>query len=308
MYKEMRNTLQWTLMRSKDKQVVIDGQRQWQKQKRDACTDGLCLAEAYLLRTKELLAISDRPSECYVPHPILDSDGKVKPIEPVCQAMEENLNRFCDQPPMVCELKVAPECRQQITFPNWTPLDPEKNRELIEEFLRTPWRAGSSQPNSTLKKEIFQEEKTKINEAITAKTLTFAKDTLDLYNMGQPQTAYRLDYGTCYAANSEIDDPKHWNRPLIAAPVKIQLAPEIVRPLFEEFFPIDRAPASEVFGYGGQTFSYYMFGYIDKRGGGIENWLDIFRHEQWLNPIGHVVRLNRGWVCRFQYKGKEVVK
>lgn len=303
MHKEMCNTLQWTLMRSKNKQVVIDGQRQWQKQKRDACTDGLCLAEAYPLRTKELLAMSGRPNECYVPQPILDSDGNVKPIEPVCQAMEENLNQFCDQPPMVCELKVAPEFRQQITFPNWTPLDPEKNRELIEEFLRTPWQVESKQYE--IEEKIWQEEKPKIENALATKSLSFSKSELDLYNLGKAQAAYRIDYGTCYRDNSHLNDKNAWGVPLRSAPIKIQYGPEIIGYILKQSFDFvsERSPLlGEVIIYGGKTYSYGMSGYSKPDSSVSENWLYINHHASWINPVNNKVTLTMSNTCRFDYR------
>lgn len=41
-----------------------------------------------------------------------------EPIEPVCLALERNLNEFCDQPPMVCELKIHPRHARELALPN----------------------------------------------------------------------------------------------------------------------------------------------------------------------------------------------
>lgn len=306
MHKEMRNTLQWTLMRSNNRQTVIDSQRQWQQQIRDACKDSLCLAEVYPVRVKELLAMQDRPNQCYLLQPILDVDGNVLQIEPVCQVMEENLNRFCHQPPMVCELKVAPEFCQQITFPKWTPLNPEEHLKLIERVLRTPLQVESRQYE--IEEKIWQEEKLKIEEALTKQSITFSEGDLDLFNMHNLQKAYRLDYGTCRSLNSQLDDPNLWNAPVVAAPIRIQLTPEVVNSLFTKYFPLESSPAFEVFLYGGQTFSYYMFGYLNKRNGESENRLNISRREQWINPISDGINLHRRWVCQYKYKYNEVTK
>jgi uncharacterized protein len=76
---------QWALMRVNDKQKLIKEQRHWLKDVRNACPDRECLARVYRDRLEEL-AILVQTTGCYTLQPIKDS-GKVRPIEPVCEAM-----------------------------------------------------------------------------------------------------------------------------------------------------------------------------------------------------------------------------
>jgi uncharacterized protein YecT (DUF1311 family) len=250
---ELDIAYQWALMRVSDKQKLVKEQRHWLKDIRNACPDKHCLAKAYFSRLDELAVWLQTPG-CYTLQLIKD-DGKVRPIEPVCEVMEENLNRFCDQPPMACGLKIAPEFRGKITLSNWTPLDPEANRSLIEEFIRTPWQ----DPHIPQQKvdALLQEERTKIEQAIAEKRLSFSTAQLDLYNLGKPQTAYRLDYGDCWVSKER----KQWDRAIQLAPVKIQIAPEIAKTLFKQYFTVEKSIDGNIFRYGGKTYSYWMHGY-----------------------------------------------
>lgn len=291
--KEMLPILQWALMRSKDKQKLLESQRQWQKEV-NACNDFRCIVDAYSQRSPELIAMWERPGQCYVLKPLaisedmlqLDADGNVQTIEPVCQAMEENLNQFCDQPPMVCGLKVAPRFQQQITVPEWLSLDPEANRALIEEFIRAPWQGASDKETE---QRIWEHERPKVESALAAKRLTFSETRLDLYNLGRAQLAYRLDYGTCNSDNQQLSNNAEWE-----APVQIQHAPAVIRSLFTEYLPLDSGTANEAFLYGEKTYTY-----IRDRG---DASLYIDCHERWTNPGADKVRLTMRNKCRLGYQ------
>src|SRR5262245_10014521 len=45
---------------------------------------------------------------CYVAQPVHDVNGKQLPIAPVCRSLEANMNEFCDEPPLMCGIKIAP--------------------------------------------------------------------------------------------------------------------------------------------------------------------------------------------------------
>ncbi len=216
---ELNIAYQWAVMRVNDKQKLINEQRRWLKDIRNTCADRACLAKVYRERLETLAALVQTPG-CYTLQPIKD-DGKVRPIEPVCKAMEKNLNRFCDQPPMACGLKIAAEYRQQIILPNWIPLNTEANRRLIEKFMRAPWQdAGITQQD---KDALWEEERPKIEQAFFEKRLSFSTAQLDLYNLGKPQTAYRLDYGDCQTNNPQFTDRGQWGKAIQPAPVKTRV-------------------------------------------------------------------------------------
>lgn len=296
-FRDMRNAFQWALMRGSDKQSLIESQRRWQKEVFDKCEDGYCLRQVALLpRTEELRALQARPDHCYTLQPVLDGNGYVEPIAPVCLLMEENLNRFCDAPPMVCELKIAPEFQKEITFPNWTPLDPEAHRDLIEEVLRTPWKAAGFPAGE---EEVWSDIKSGLDAAFEAKTVTFSKGEIDLFNLGKSQLAYRLDYGACRDQNPQLASTQ-WEAPLRTAAIKIQHAPDVVRKLFSDYVPLMRSPSSEVFHFRGQTYSYWMAGYVT-RGLEIENTLQIRQLGLWAHRGEKARNLSEFQICIFSY-------
>lgn len=293
---ELDIAYQWALMRAGDKQKLVNEQRRWLKDIRNVCPDKKCLAKAYFSRLDELAEWLPTPG-CYTLQPI-KNEGKVRPIEPVCEAMEKNLNQFCDQPPVACGLKVAPAFRDRITLPNWTPLDPIAHRSLIEEFIRVPWQEPHipQQEVDTL----LQQERTKIEQAIAEKRLSFSTAQLDLYNLGKPQPAYRLNYGDCLVSKER----KQWDKAIQATPVKIQIAPKIAKTLFKQYFTVEKSVHGNVFRYGGKTYSFLMQGYSNhlEELPPAENELIINRYERWINPGADKVRLVMSNICFFKYQ------
>lgn len=303
---ELNIAYQWAVMRVNDKQKLINEQRRWLKDIRNHCADRACLAKVYRERLETLAALVQTPG-CYTLQPVKEGK-KVRPIEPVCEVMEKNLNRFCDQPPMACGLKIAPEYRHQILLPYWIPMDhPEGYPGLIEEFIRMPW-----QEPHTHQQEVeteLQEELTKIEQALTENRLSFSTAELDLYNLGKPQTAYRLDYGDCQIRNPQIADRTHWNRAIQLAAVKIQIAPESAKTLFKQYFTVEKTIHGNIFIYGGKTYSYLMDGYSNhlEELPPAENSLIINRHERWTEPISKEVNLNMRNICFFKYQPNQGV-
>lgn len=295
----------WAQMRTENPQKLVKAQRHWLRTVRDACQDEFCLTRALNARIAELTAQASGKG-CYALAPIMEDKDKIRPIEPICHVMEKNLNRFCDQPPMACGLKIAPEFHDQLTLPEWTPLDPEANRALIEAFIRAPW---VDEPSVTQKRkdELWEEERPKIEKAFDEKSITFSQARLDLYNLGQAQLAYRLDYNNCQALNPSFRNRKNWGKQrTVSAPVQIQHAPEIVRELFKQYFPLEHSPLSDVFLYDGKVYDYWMLGtgatwkyppeFVE---------LYVNRHERWNVPGSHEVDLQMDNICRFKYQPKQ---
>ena len=254
---ELLSILQWAVMRSKDRQKALEAHRKWQKEVRDVCTDRVSLATAYRERRKELLAMWDRPGACYVLKPLLskegypqplDDDGNVPPIEPVCQALEENLNQFCDRPPIRHGLPIAPRFKELFTFPAWVQLDPEANMALIEEFIRAPWENAKDKDASN---RIWGNERQRIEATLKAKCLTFSKADVDVYNLGKAQPAYRLDYSTCKQENLNLDKNVEW-----IARAQIQHTPPIVKELFKKYSPVLRSTGGDTFIFCGKTYVF----------------------------------------------------
>ncbi len=283
------------LERTDDRHKLKDEQRHWLKDVRNKCGDADCL---YTVQVKRAYALDAIPaSKCYWLEPLRkDSSGNRPAIEPVCRAMEENLNQFCDRPPMVCKLQIAPKFSRQITVPFWTSLDPHANRALIEEFLRAPYPVVGNKYTDAL----WNEEKPKLEAAFSEKRITFAKTKLDLYNLGKPQLAYRLDYGNCQANNPQLEDPAQWAMPTRYAEIKTQFAPDIVRGLFKEYFSTDFY-FGNVFLYEGKVYDYVMNGAVNPATGLGDNQLVINRHGAEEADSNRANLLMRN-VCIFNYK------
>lgn len=303
---ELNTAYQWAMMRTENKRRVTVEQRHWLKTVRNACEDKGCLLNVYEARINELTAQA-RGNGCYTLTPITKEKGNVRPIEPVCLALEKNLNRFCGQPPMACGLKIAPEFRDQIILPTWTPLDPKANRALIEEFIRAPWQdvADKNVPN-----QMWELERPYIEKALAENRLSFSQAKLDLYNLGEAQTAYRLGFGDCEANNPQFSDRERWDEKIHPASVQIHHAPEVVRPLFKRYFPLQHEPLNEAFLYAGKVYDFGMGGVNLVVGATIpgkkepltENWLGVNRRERWTNPGNKKIRLSMDNICRFNYQ------
>jgi uncharacterized protein len=306
---ELSIAYQWAVLRAKDPQQVKKDQRQWLKAVRDACEDEVCLWRVYPQRIAALEAQAETGG-CYNMKPVVN-DNKLQLVEPVCEALEKNLNRFCDQPPMVCGLKVAPDFHDQIILPSWTPLDPEANRDLIEAFVRAPWE-GSSNKNAA--NEMWEIERPRVEKAFAEKHISFSRANLDLFNVGQSQAAYRLEYGDCEANNPLLHKSAFWKELKIHnEEVKVHQAPEVVRALFQQYFPLQREALNDVFLYDGKVYDYAMGSgrKPDRSTDDLETveknnvwqmWLGVGRRERWINPGNNKVRLSMSNICSFSYR------
>ena len=308
---EMNVAYQWALMRVDDKTQVIKPQRKW-LETRNACElDMACLWDAYVQRIRALEAQVKRPG-CYTLEPILDGgmSGNVRPIEPVCIVLEQNLNRFCDQPPMVCGLKIAPEFRDKITLPTWMPIESKNKLALIEAFIRAPWQVVV---DKNVSNQMWNQERPDIEKAFKNKRLSFMQSNLDLYNLGKAQPAYRLDYdyGNCIANNPDLNKREKWADLVIhPAAVQIQHAPEVVRSIFTQYRPRQHEPLGEVMLFEGKVYDYGMGSHEpakrasdDTENAPYRSWyigFGVNRHERWSN--GEDTLLHMDNICRFQYQ------
>lgn len=284
------------LERADDRQKVVQGQRDWLKNVRNACADADCLFMAYANRED---ALNDIPThKCYwLEPPIKDGSGKRPPVEPICHVMEENLNQFCNLPPMACGLKIAPKFSKQFTLPTWTPLDPIANRALIEEFLRAPYE-GSRKANADA---VWAEEQPLLEAAFAKKRITFAQSQtkLDLYNLSKTETVYRLDYGNCHADNPQLNNPAQWNKGLNPPIIRTQYAPDVVRPLYKQYFPMSKY-MNEVFLYEDKVYDFIMGGPEDPARG--NNQMVVNQYVQKIYKADTRPTLLMNNVCIFNYQ------
>jgi hypothetical protein len=66
----------------------------------------------------------------------------------MCRLFEQNLNRFCDEPPMVCERKIHPDFAKYFSFPKWEEVNPAEHLDIIADYIRAraPERADCPKP------------------------------------------------------------------------------------------------------------------------------------------------------------------
>jgi hypothetical protein len=200
---------------------------------------------------------------------------------------------------MVCGLKISPKFSKQFTLPTWVPLDPQANRMLIEEFLRAPNESFSKQGADAS----WAEKQIKLNAAFAKKRITFAQAQLDLYSFGKTQTAYRLNYGNCQADNPQLKDPARWGEAIHYPGIKIQYAPDIIRPLFREYFSMDDGSFNEVFLYEGKVYDYIMGGTVNPAlGVPDDNQMVVNRHEKKIYKGESQTTLVMNNICFFNYQ------
>lgn len=172
----------------------------------------------HLLVTKlflEILMISLRPlvvcmvvlfatcvqaaGQCYKIIPIKDSSGKEKSVPSVCTALAENLNEFCDDRPMVCELKISPK-HPELSLPQWSPLDIKTNMGLIEKLERGSSMIYTRNYPGAGDRSWNEFRKTLLKYQARG-TTSFKSASIDLLNRGKPETIYQIDNGFCEDLN-----------------------------------------------------------------------------------------------------------
>lgn len=232
---------------------------------------------------------------CYKAQPLGGPFGEPKSnqIEPVCRALERNLNEFCDQPPMVCELKIHPKYARDLSLPIWKPVHLGGDFGLLEELIRAPWQSAPD-PNAASK--ILEEVRPGIEAAFAEGRLKASTSEIDLYQTGTRVKIYRYDLGDCAQKNpfSNGMGNHNWEVALKSPEIRNYLAPESYSALGLRYYllPGGSPLAGEVFFFRGKAFTYYMFGF--QRKGVNPN----------LPPINEV-RVDQG--INFQLNGKPTI-
>src|SRR5882757_3736259 len=99
--------------------------------------------------------------QCYRTIPI-DENMRPLPIKPMCSMVEANLNEFCNSPPPLCEMKVAPKFSKHIVLPKWTPVDLKGSLSLVEATMKAP--SGSASIADTFWNEVRSDLETAFQE------------------------------------------------------------------------------------------------------------------------------------------------
>lgn len=245
-----------------------------------------------------LTTVAAQARDCYVNRSLVRND-KTLPIEPVCRAMAKNLNRFCDQPPMVCGLKIHHAYQRQFSLPEWKPVPPDM--ALIEAFIRAPWRM----PQTTqFEDNAWNREKRQVTAALADNRLQFAAAQVDIYNLGKKELTYRLDFGDCETKNPQVNQPatqNTWGYPLADHLPGIGHAPEVVRRLFSRYEPIESTIDGDLFIFRGSVYAYGMWGRRDPSTAIVDNLFWINRYERVRLEGLSETNLHMRNVCEIEY-------
>jgi hypothetical protein len=130
---------------------------------------------------------------CYRSVPL--ERGGVYDRTEMCEALERNLNAFCDQPPMICGLEIA-DPALGLSLPDWDELDIEENMELLEDLVRGKWlRFQLDNPGITDRAWSYVTEA--LADPVRRAGSTVRIANVDLMNRGVADTVYAVDTGTC---------------------------------------------------------------------------------------------------------------
>jgi len=126
----------------------------------------------------------------------------------MCRLFDENLNRFCDEPPMVCERKIHPDFAKDFSFPDWEAVDSEKHLDLIANYIRAraPKNArcaeGDEQCQAEWREVKWQEYKPKLLERMRGGQVTLARAPVYIFN--KERIVYRLVDAPCPSYRDKV--------------------------------------------------------------------------------------------------------
>jgi hypothetical protein len=193
---------------------------------------------------------------CYTAQPVI-LKSKPQPIAPVCRALEANLNELCEQPPPMCALKIAPKYANDLSIPDWKPVDLHGNLDIVEATVRARWNIV---PDKQAGQRIWDDERPAYEKALAAGTLTVKSAELDLFRIGKKSTAYRIDPGSCEADNRDVlqsMDKEVWNSGFITRTTLVLPSPPAVADIAQAYF-IGDVGEGDVLTYKGLPFRYVM--------------------------------------------------
>lgn len=202
-----------------------------------------------------LLAMAWHPcygGQCYRFAPDLNDNGLGLNTAPVCRALVRNFNEFCDEPPMVCELKIHPKYSKQLSQPNWKRISPTPSIEDIERFIKAPYVATGYPPLGAEKMWAFWQPR--IDTAIQRGYLTVDEAYVDLLNRGRKERVLRMQTGECTSKNHSTPN-SDYSLMFQTDGVYANFAPEVYPRHPKQGF----AQGGEiVFTFNGMTYDYSM--------------------------------------------------
>lgn len=188
---------------------------------------------------------------CYTAVPVEKPGGEARrQVEPLCRLLERNLNTFCDRPPMVCGIKVAPEFASILRQPNWTLVRADRPLELAETLVHA-WRPAP---------EVWEEVRPRLSEAARQGRLSVTTAEFDLLNIRRPLRVYRIDDNACAVENRPLlEDPNLWNEFFMQSQVRVGPDVGTRESVSKEYQVLGLGASAEVIFYGGET---YLYGFV----------------------------------------------
>jgi hypothetical protein len=168
----------------------------------------VCFAVTALAADKSVSKAKVKTDKCY--RVIVGQDTKM------CRLYEQNLNRFCNEPPMVCDRKIHPDFAKYFSFPKWEDVDPVKHLDIIEKFIK--FRTGNNvrcpkgdgQCQAKWREKEWQEYKVKFFDRMKKGIVKLSRAQFNIKGVGKgSQIVFKLVDFMC-----AIDD-EFWNHPMI---------------------------------------------------------------------------------------------
>jgi hypothetical protein len=167
---------------------------------------GVTTIAADLPETKASSAATAKAKRCYRFAKDLSGNSLALNTAPVCKAFLRNLNEFCDEPPMACELKIHRKYSMLLGQPKWKRISATPTIEEIERFIKAPDHAtGIPQRAET----IWAVWLPTIEAAIQRGSLTVNEAYVDLLNRGYKERVLRIQTGECTSKNHATSDSDH---------------------------------------------------------------------------------------------------
>lgn len=183
----------------------------------------------------------------------------------VCRVLLNNLNEFCneDPPNMVCEFKIHPRYRNQLSVPKWKKLNIYKNLDKIEAMIRAPLeiQAGTAQ-NKSYQDRVWQEYYAGLKKGLDNGTATLHQANIDLYNLGKAYEVLRVEHGKCTGKRIILapnDDPKVAAFEFQQNWIDIDCSAPALRQLLDPSMVKIGTMKGDVFFFQGKTFSYKWY-------------------------------------------------
>jgi hypothetical protein len=183
---------------------------------------------------------------------------------PVCKVLLENLNEFCneDPPNMVCEFKIHPRYRNQLSVPKWKKLNIYKNLDRIEAMIRTPLEIQAvTAKNKSFQDKVWQEYYADLKKGLENGTATLHEANIDLCNLGKAYEVLRAEHGKCTGKRIILDpndDPRVAAFEYQQSWVDVDYDASALRQLIDPSM-FKMGTMKDVFFFQGETFSYKWY-------------------------------------------------